>query len=77
MARPSLDYDRIAPAVRQLHAGGSSVKAIAEYVGVSPRSVSTLINRLDLPRRRAVSASRRIGRQRPLPTGACLEIVHV
>ena len=76
MARPSLDYDRIAPAVRQLHAGGSSVRAIAAKVGISPRSVSTLINQLDLPRRRPVSVSRTHER-RPLPAGACLEIGHV
>ncbi|MFT8898102.1 MAG: hypothetical protein ABF968_14260 [Acetobacter sp.] len=77
MARPSLDYDRIAPAVRKLHAGGSSVRAIAAHVGVSPRSVSTLISRLDLPRRRAASASRSGERRRPLPAGACLEIARV
>jgi len=76
MARPSLDYDRIVPAVRRLHAGGSSVRAIAVKVGISPRSVSSLINRLDLPRRRAVSAPRS-NKRRPLPAGACLEIGHV
>lgn len=77
MARPALDYDRLAPAVRCLHAGGSSVRVIAEYVGISPRSVSSMIVRLDLPRRRkSTSSPRRISRP-PLPVGAGLEIDRV
>lgn len=77
MARPSLDYDRLAPAVRRLHAGGSSVRAIAEYVGISPRSVTSMIVRLDLPRRRKSTSVRRRVSRTALPVGAGLEIARV
>jgi len=77
MARPSLDYDRIAPAVRQLHAGGSSVRAIAAKVGISVGSAHALVSHIGLTRpvvKKAVSGARH---RRPLPAGACLEIGHV
>ncbi|MBS1041433.1 hypothetical protein JK203_11350 [Gluconobacter cerinus] len=77
MARPSLDYDRLAPAVRRLHAGGSSVRVIAEYVGISPRSVTSMIVRLDLPRRRKSTSVRRRVSRAALPVGAGLEIARV
>ena len=77
MARPSLDYDRIAPTVRQLHAGGSSVRAIAAKVGISVGSAHALISHIGLTRpvvEKPVASARR---RRPLQTGACLEIGHV
>ncbi|MCW2266275.1 hypothetical protein M2305_002222 [Gluconobacter cerinus] len=77
MTRPSLDYDRLAPAVRRLHAGGSSVRAIAEYVGISPRSVTSMIVRLDLPRRRKSTSVRRRVSRAALPVGAGLEVARV
>ena len=75
MARPSLDYDRIVPAVRRLHAGGSSVRAIAGKVGISVGSAHALIGQIGLTR---PVVTKPVGRhRRPLPAGACLEIGHV
>ena len=77
MARPSLDYDRIAPAVRKLHAGGSSVRAIAAHVGVSVGSAHALIGQIGLIRPTTDKAHSSRKRRRPLPVGACLEIARV
>ncbi|MFT8402344.1 MAG: hypothetical protein ABF932_00515 [Gluconobacter potus] len=77
MARPSLDYDRIAPAVRKLHAGGSSVRAIAAKVGISVGSAHALIGQIGLVRPVAGKVDACTKRRRPLPAGACLEIGRV
>ncbi|KXV46519.1 hypothetical protein [Gluconobacter albidus] len=75
MARPSLDYERIVPAVRQLHAGGSSVRMIAAKVGISVGSAHALISQIGLTRPVVPKLVER--HRRPLPAGACLEIGHV
>ncbi|AQS90676.1 hypothetical protein A0U94_06515 [Gluconobacter albidus] len=77
MARPSLDYDRIAPAVRRLYAGGSSVRVIAAKVGISVGSAHALIGQIGLIRPVADKAGACAKRRRPLPAGACLEIARV
>ena len=77
MARPAIDSARIEPAVRRMHAGGSSVREIARHVGISVGSTHALIGRIGLVRPVARTTTLRRVFRRALPAGSGLEIASV
>lgn len=77
MGRPALDNARIEPAVRRMHAGGSSVREIARHVGISVGSTHAMIGRIGLSRPVGRTTVLRSASRRALPVGAGLEIARV